>query len=269
MSGEVSELCHTMGLVIRVKREKDVVLTLLTPDLGRITVIAKGGRSLKGTQLSLSQLFAYGDFELYRKGDLYWLRTGELKENFYAISTRLDALNLAVYFCDVAYGVSEPGERDTGVLRLLLNSLYFLANKTYPDALIKGVFEWRVLAMEGVSPAVHGCSVCGKTQDAAFALDVAQGELTCSECRDKRQALFAAVPIDENAPRHEWVLLSPSALEAVRFALSTPTDKMMSFRLEDATDQRDFSRAGEKFLRYHLDIESNALQMYEMMRGKS
>ena len=265
----MSELCHTMGLVIRVKREKDVVLTLLTPDLGRITVIAKGGRSLKGSQLAMSQLFSYGDFELYRKGDLYWLRTGELKENFYGISTRLDALNLAVYFCDVAYGVSEPGERDTGVLRLLLNSLYFLANKTYPDALIKGVFEWRVLAMEGVSPAVQECSVCGKAHDMAFALDVAQGELMCGECRDKRQTHVAAMPIDENAPRHEWVLLSPPALDAIRFALSTPTDKMMSFRLDEATDQRDFTRAGEKFLRYHLDIDSTALHMYDTMRGKS
>ena len=157
----MSEQCHTMGLVIRAKREKDVVLTLLTPEMGRITVIAKGARSLKGPQMALSQLLSYGDFELYRRGDLYWLNTGELKENFYGISTRLDALNLAVYFCDVAYAVSEPGEPAPELLRLLLNSLYFLANKTHPDALIKGVFEWRVLAMEGVSPAVNACCACG------------------------------------------------------------------------------------------------------------
>ena len=264
----MSELCHTVGLVIRVKREKDVVLTLLTPELGRITVIAKGARSLKGTQMAMSQLFSYGDFELYRKGDLYWLRTGELKENFYGISTRLDALNLAVYFCDVAYAVSEPGERADGLLRLLLNSLYFLANKTYPDALIKGVYEWRVLAAEGVAPAVGACSGCGRTHGEGFALDIAQGELLCGACRDKRQLLAASVPIDENAPRHEWLTLTPAALDAVRFALSTPTDKMMSFRLDGAADQRDFSRAGEKFLCYHLDVDSTALHMYGMMQGK-
>ena len=264
----MSELCHTMGLVIRVKREKDVVLTLLTPDMGRITVIAKGARSLKGTQLAMSQLFSYGDFELYRKGDLYWLRTGELRENYYGISTRLDALNLAVYFCDVAYAVSEPGERGEDVLRLLLNSLYFLANKTYPDALVKGVYEWRVLAMEGVSPSVGGCFTCGKVNDDGFALDIAQGELMCGECRTKREIVSASAPIDENAPRHEWVLLSQAALDAVRFALSTPTDKMMSFRLDSVQDQRDFTLAGEKFLRYHLDVDSTALHMYDMMRGK-
>lgn len=264
----MSELCHTMGLVIRVKREKDVMLTLLTPELGRITVIAKGAKSLKGTQMAMSQLFSYGDFELYRKGDLYWLRTGELKENFYGISTRLDALNLAVYFCDVAYAVSEPGERADDVLRLLLNSLYFLAKQTYPDTLVKGVFEWRVLAMEGVSPSVGACCVCGKTHDGGFALDIAQGELMCGECRARRDVLAASVPIDENAPRHEWALLSSGAIEAIRFALSTPTDKMMSFRLDGTDDQRDVSRAGEKFLRYHLDVDSTALHMYNTMRSK-
>ena len=33
----MSEQCHTMGLVIRAKREKDVILTLLTPEMGKVT----------------------------------------------------------------------------------------------------------------------------------------------------------------------------------------------------------------------------------------
>lgn len=264
----MSEQCHTMGLVIRAKREKDVVLTLLTPELGRITVIAKGARSLKGPQMALSQPLSYGDFELYKKGDLYWLRTGELKENFYGVTTRLDALNLAAYFCDVAMAVSEVGAGDEELLRLLLNSLYFLANQSYPDELIKGVFEWRVLAMQGLSPAVRACCGCGKAQDEGFALDVAQGELYCGECRAKREILGEAVQTSDDVPRHEWVLLGNGAAEAIRFALSTPLAKMMSFRLDDERDRYDLSRAGEKFIRYHLDVDSPALRMYEMMRGK-
>ena len=263
----MSELCHTMGVVIRAKREKDVVLTVLSPELGRITVIAKGARSLKGPQMAMSQAFTYGDFELYRRGDLYWLHTGEPKENFYGLSTRLDALNLASYFCDVAYALSEPGEPCEELLRLLLNSLYFLANKTYPDALVKGVFEWRVLAMEGVFPAVDACCGCGRTQDERYALDIAQGELFCGDCRAAREVVAAADVMDD-APRHDWVVLSQGAVDAIRFSLATPMEKMMSFRLDDERDQRDLSRAGEKFLRYHLDVDSPALQMYEMMRGK-
>jgi recombinational DNA repair protein (RecF pathway) len=164
--------------------------------------------------------------------------------------------------------VSEPGEPSEELLRLLLNSLYFLANKTYPDDLIKGVFEWRVLAMQGLSPAIGACRGCGKAQDGGFALDVAQGELFCGECRARREVFGAAQGVDEDASRHEWVLLSQGALEAIRFSISTPLGKMMSFRLDEETDRYDFTRAGEKFLRYHLDVDSPALQMYAMMRGK-
>lgn len=264
----MSEQCHSMGLVIRAKREKDVILTLLTPELGKITVIAKGARSLKGPQMAMSQMFSYGDFELYKKGDLYWLRTGELKENFYGVTSCLDALNLAMYFCEVAAAVSEQGEECEELLRLLLNSLYFLANKTYSDELIKGVFEWRVLAMQGLSPAVGTCQGCGRVHGDGFALDVAQGELFCGECRARREVRGDARLPDENAPRHEWVLLSLGALEAIRFSTSTPLGKMMAFRLDEATDRYDFTRAGEKFLRYHLDVDSMALHMYEQMKGK-
>lgn len=264
----MSELCHTLGLVIRAKREKDVILTLLTPDLGRITVIAKGARSLKGPQMALSQPFCYGDFELYKKGDLYWLRTGELKENFYGVTIRLDALNLAAYFCDVAMSVSEMGQESGELLRLMLNSLYFLANQTYSDELIKGVFEWRILAMQGLAPAVGACCCCGKTQDNGFALDIAQGEVYCGECRAKREMQGDAAMTVDDAPRHEWILLGNGAIEAIRFAVTTPLAKMMSFRLDDEGDRYDFSRAGGKFVRYHLDVDSPALKMYEQMRVK-
>lgn len=257
--------CHTMGIVLRVRRDKDVLLTVLTPEMGKISVIAKGARSLKGPQMALSQMFCYGDFELYRRGELYWLNTGELKENFYGLSSRLDALNLAVYLCEVAAAASEedvPGEE---LMRLLLNALYFLERKTYPDALIKAVFEWRVLRMQGMAPAVSACHGCGCTADADFALDVAGGEILCGKCRRARAALAEDAGLSGEMPNREWVLLTPGALEAIRFSVGTPVERMMSFRLDDTEDRRVFSRAGEKFLRYHLDLDSTALKMYYQM----
>ena len=260
----MSERIHTMGLVIRSRRDKDVVLSVLTPEMGKITVIAKGARSLKGPQMALSQTFCYADLELYRKGDLYWLHTGELRENFYAVSTRLDALNLAAYFCEVACAVSQPGEPAQELLRLLLNSLYFLANRTYDDALIKGVFEWRVLSLQGVSPALERCAECGREQDAGFALDITNGQLLCGECRARRMAV---TPAWEDGPRSSWALIRPDALAAARFALGEPIERMMAFRLEDEADRWDFSHVGERFLTYHLDVDSTALRMYEQMKS--
>ena len=62
------------------------------------------------------------------------------------------------------------------------------------------------------------------------------------------------------------VLLTPAALQAIRFTLSTPLERMLAFRLEDERDADIFTRAGELFLRYHLDADFPALQMYHQMK---
>ena len=259
----MSQTEHTTGLVIRVRREGDVTLTLLTPERGRLTVIAKGARSMRSPQMPLSQLFTYGDFELYRRGDLYWLNTGEIRENFHELSQNLDALNLASYFCEVAAISSEADTPADELLRLLLNSLHFLSRGQVSEELIKGVYEWRVLRSQGVFPALRGCIECGREDDPDFSLDVGGGGLICTSCRRRRESLAA---LSKGEQHNVFSMLTPAALHAIRFTLSTPMEKMLSFRLEDKGDEALFSRAGELFLRYHLDAEFPSLQMYRQMK---
>ncbi|MBQ7338846.1 MAG: DNA repair protein RecO [Clostridia bacterium] len=255
---------HMHGVVIRVRREGDVMLTLLTPEHGKVNVIAKGARSLKGPQMPLSQLFAYGDFELYRRGDLYWLNTGELIENFRGLSADLDALNLASYFCEVASVVSDAELPARELVRLLLNSLHFLEKGAASEALIKGVFEWRIMAYQGIFPALNRCMECAKDAIDDFSLDVAGGGLLCPSCRRRHESL--AQLSQQRTDATPMVLLTPAVLHAIRFTLSTPLEKMLAFRLEDARDEELLSRAGELFLRYHLDVDFPSLQMYHHMK---
>ena len=64
------------GLVIKAAdyAENDRIITVLSAERGRITVIAKGGRSVRYRFLSSIQLFTYSTFELYERGGLYWLK---------------------------------------------------------------------------------------------------------------------------------------------------------------------------------------------------
>jgi DNA repair protein RecO (recombination protein O) len=255
---------HMQGVVIRVRREGDVLLTLLTPEQGKVSVVAKGAKSLKSPQMPLSQLFAYGDFELYRRGELYWLNTGEVIENFRGLGKDLDALNLASYFCEVAATVSDAGVPARELVRLLLNTLHFLEKGTTSHAMIKGVFEWRVMSYQGIFPSLRLCGECNKENDPDFSLDIAGGGLLCPSCRRRRETL--AQLSQTRADTMPMVLLTPAALQAIRFSLSTPLERMLAFRLEDERDADIFTRAGELFLRYHLDADFPALQMYHQMK---
>ena len=91
-------LSTTDGLVIRVtdREDNDKLLTVLTPDRGQLTVIAKGARSVHSKLLPLVQPFTYANFEIYEKGSsLGWLRGGSVIEPFYGVRDDLDQLALA------------------------------------------------------------------------------------------------------------------------------------------------------------------------------
>ena len=69
------------------------------------------------------------------------------------------------------------------MLRMLLNSLYMLEQRTKPAALIKGVFEMRTAALSGFCPSLECCALCGKETPAGAYLDVMNGRLLCDACK--------------------------------------------------------------------------------------
>ena len=94
----------TNGIITRVYDvgASDKMLHMITSDHGRIAVMVKGGRSPSSKLRAVSQLFTYGNFEISQKGTLYWLRSGEILNPFYDISTDVVRVALAVYLCDLA-----------------------------------------------------------------------------------------------------------------------------------------------------------------------
>ena len=157
------------GVVIRVKDfgDHDRYLTLLTKS-GRMTLLAKGAHSLKGGQRGVSQLYTYGNFEYYRRGaTLPILKGGSPIQPFYGLSTDLEKLHLAAYFCDLAYELSDEGEESEELLRLLLNALYAVSQDRYPADLVKAALEFRLSAISGYAPDVGACDLC-HTVDADY-----------------------------------------------------------------------------------------------------
>ena len=66
---------NTKAIVINIKnnREKDLTVTLLTPNLGKINVIASGAKSIKSTRSQSLQLGNIVKISLYQKNNYYWL----------------------------------------------------------------------------------------------------------------------------------------------------------------------------------------------------
>ena len=262
------------GLVIRSYPAGDngIMLHILTPDRGRISVMAKGvhSKGKTGGQLaSITQLFTYANYELYRKGDMYWLRSGSVLNAFYNLSEDITRMSLATYLCSVADELSDEGEEASALLRMLLNSLYALDRGQKSHRIIKGVFELRAAAMSGYAPNLMGCDICGEGYPENCYFDIMNGRLVCADCQTKlnraRNPFINEKSLDsgdEDGTRNIITPLSSSALAAMRYALAAPDEKIFSFNLKSDEDEIYFARAAETYILNQLERSFDALDFY-------
>lgn len=248
----------------------DRYLSVLTAERGRITLLSKGSHSMRGPQLAVSQLYTYGNFEFYRRGDFNILKGGSAIQPFYSLSVEIDRLNLAAYLCDVTCELTDAGERADGMLRLLLNSLYAVSRALYPQEIIKGAFELRAAVLSGYAPDLNECSGCGTRDADPLYLDVMNGALLCGDCLHRRAPVEKGnTAYDDLREADVLCPMTPAVSAAVRYACGAPLERLFSFDLTDPDDLRDFARTAQTYLLSHLGRGFDSLNFYHSMREGS
>ena len=258
----------TDGLVLRMRKvgENDKLLTLLTPIEGRISVLVKGGRSLKSGSLSATELFTYGNYEITDKNGYKWLRGASSERQFDGISRSVEKVALASYIAEVAEELSGENEPADDVLRLVLNSFYAMDKDKKPLSQIKSVFELRAAAISGFMPDLHACRGCGGNDCEAFYLDVMNGRILCSECMH-RASLSAKREMAAHEDIREAIVMIPlsaSVLAAMRYVLLSEPSRILAFNL-DENELDGFSKATETYLLSHLGHGFDTLEFYKMI----
>ena len=90
----VAERAHIVikGVVLRETetKESDKILTLLTAERGRLSVIARGARRRSCKFAASAQHLAWSEWTLYQKGDWYYVNEGTTLELFTGLRTDLE-----------------------------------------------------------------------------------------------------------------------------------------------------------------------------------
>ena len=258
------ELTSVRGLIVRETPvgEYDKLLTVVTEEMGRITVSGKAIRSLKSKHMPATQLFCYSNFTLRKSRGYYYISDSALIESFYGLRLDLDRLALASYLCDVAAEMAVEGVGDEDLLRLTLNALYALANnKEIPIAQIKAAFELRCAAIEGFLPNLSACDVCGCAPNEAerLYLDVMNGRLLCKNCL--RNVKHTEDLIDDGTA-HIYLRLTRAIYEAMRYVTEAPSNRFLSFQLA-ADELPQFGSVCEKYLLNHIEHGFYTLDFYK------
>ena len=258
------------GLVLRETAvgESDKLLTVLTPEYGKLLLSAKGVRSMRSKNIPLCRLFTYGNFEFYEKNGHCWLSGGSVIDSFYELNSDIEGFALAAYVTDVATELSGEGENGEDILRLSLNTLYAITKKLRPYNQIKGAFELYAASHAGFMPDISGCRECNKRAASYFYLDVMNGNMLCSECLGKQQKGYyretdsGVITVDRYEQRSIILPMSPAVTAAVNYAVSAPVRRLFSFELKEKEDIKDFSKVGETYLSNHLERGFETLSFY-------
>ena len=93
----------TVAIVIkkRTYRDSDYMVTLLTPNLGKISCLAKGVKNIKSSRLGSLQLGNIIKVHLYTKDNFIWLSEAQTLEPFLQDNKSLTQLNLLFYILEI------------------------------------------------------------------------------------------------------------------------------------------------------------------------
>lgn len=242
----------TRGAVLRETetKETDSILTVLTPELGKIPVIARGARRKHSRFAAVCQTLTYSEMTLYQKGDWYYLNEGTTLDLFVGLRKDFEALALGCYFAELTEAVTAPGEEAGAILSHLLNGLYVLNQLKKPPPLVKAAFELKLLCLAGYEPLADGCAVCGAKEPENARLDVVQGVLRCASCGDKGNGL--SLP------------LNSEAVAALRRILYGDAKRLYSFVLT-GTGLRQLGDAAESYAAAQLERGFRTLDYYKTL----
>ena len=195
----------------------DKMLTILTPNFGKISCSAKGARRPKSALLAGTQLFCFGDYLLYQGTSTYHMNSCELIEVFYKIRTDLDKLKYAIHINKIIQDVTDENENCYNILQLYLNTLYMLSETDKDKELVVSIFKFRLLSILGFMPRVRACVNCKEKEQLQY-FSIRDNGFKCEPCsRQDKSSLY----------------MSESTKNAIKYTITAPAKKLFSFDLRN------------------------------------
>lgn len=113
----------TEAIIIKKKilKESDILITLLTPQKGKITTLAKGAQNIKSRRIGSLQLGNVVKVHLYQKNDSIWLSEVSSINSFLQSPKSLTQLNLLFYFLEIINHFIAQNQQIDGVYHITIN----------------------------------------------------------------------------------------------------------------------------------------------------
>ena len=244
MDSARQRLYRVEGIVIRRLDlgEADKILTLYTPQRGKLRVIAKGVRRPESHLGGNVELFMRTQALIARGRNLDIITQAETVDAYKGLRvehTDPVRLHTAFYLCELIDALTVEDMPNEASYTLLHESLSALAGDSEAD-LVARYFEFRLLTLSGYRLEVARCVHCRTPlQPVASHLSLDQGGVLCPDC----------TPTDPQARP-----LSVNALKVLRLMAREPLMGLLRFALSNSL-RAELQAIGYASIRQQVDHE--------------
>ncbi|MDF2814502.1 MAG: repair protein RecO [Paenibacillus sp.] len=213
-------LYRVEGIVIRSfpYGEGHIILTLLTKEYGKMSVMVRGAKKAKSRHSAITQLFTYGEFVFFKSGSMGTLSNGEIIKAYQKLREDIHKSAYGAYMMELTDRLLGDQDRVGWVFDQLLAALDAL-EENKDEQIVSHIYEMRMLGLAGYTPDLTQCVSCGVV-NGEMSLSAIQGGLLCPKCRHQDPAS---------------ILISASVLKLLRLFVRMDIARLGTIEVTDTT----------------------------------
>jgi len=172
------------GIVLTAQdyKEKDILITLFTAELGKIKCVLRGAKQPKAKLRYAGQPFCFGEWVLIKKGEYFFVTQVNVTDTFYDLATDYDNFLIATAMNEVCLELLKPGMINEQLLLNLLNALKSIVYDKINGNLVFIKFLLNTLNVNGYALNFDKCGFCNMPIMGEIMLSNNNHVFTCVSC---------------------------------------------------------------------------------------
>ena len=232
--------------------EADRVVTIFTPDLGKVRAVARGVRRTKSRLSGHLEPLTYVAASVSHGRTLDVITEAHTVRSFRGLREDLALMSQAVYLAELADAFLAEREAGHDLFALLTDCLDALESLAEPSRLLPW-FEVRMLGLTGFGPELHECVECRLTLgpgDYLYSSDL--GGVVCDGCRPASGG--PVLPLSVGANKVLRYYERRGLGDALDLAVPAPVS-------------REVSRVLRAYVRHVLERELRSVEFMDLVAG--
>jgi DNA repair protein RecO (recombination protein O) len=240
--------------------DNDLIVTLLMPKVGKLTVIAKSAKKSKKRFPGILELFNQLSvvYSQNQRGKLPLLKEAALQDAFINIRADIDKTAHASYWVELINLWLEEGHPQDAFYYLLYEVLTALDRDEVSYQILNIYFQIKFLNLAGLQPRLTSCCQCQVQTDCLpfekVMVSIKAGGIVCCDCSRS------------DASNRKFALSKGTLKQLIWIAdRRLPAAKRVRFSITALKETRDFLEA---FVPYHVGRVPKSLKFIKRLRGQ-